>query len=78
MSPSSFDAKAEILRLKKESQTRRYRPRQSCLKRFEAQIIALRQEGASAAQIQRWLNSKQLKVAQSTISRWLKKHYPDG
>lgn len=74
MSPSSFDAKAEVVRLKLETRVKRRRIRQSCLKRYESQILALRQEGASVAEIQRWLRSKGLKVAHSTISRWLKKH----
>ncbi|MGL4668192.1 MAG: hypothetical protein ACRCWR_09705 [Saezia sp.] len=74
MSLSSFDAKTEVLRLKLDTKTRRYRSRQSCLKRFEAEILALWQEGASVAEIQRWLASHRLRVVHSTISRWLKKH----
>jgi hypothetical protein len=76
MNPSSFDAKAEVARLKEQTKKRRNVPKKSSLSRFESQILALKQEGASMAEIQRWLRSKGLKVAHSTVSRWFAREHP--
>jgi len=46
----------------------------SRLDKFKFEILKLRKEGASLADIQFWLREKRIVVALSSISRWLKKH----
>ena len=65
-----FDTAAELAAL--QAQTRRIRP--SRLDRYTGELLSLYQAGASAAELQRWLRARRIKVVLSTVTRWLEKN----
>lgn len=72
---TDFDVDTEIKTLKEHTQTirkKRYAP--SRLDRYKGELLALHRHGVNPAQLQRWLRAKRIKVAWSTVSRWLQKH----
>jgi hypothetical protein len=70
-----FDAETEAVCLKAETKTIRNRGyRRSRLDKYTAELITLRHQGVSIAEMQRWLRGKRIKVAWSTVSRWLNNH----
>ena len=72
---ADFNPEEEARKLKEDSHLRKSRTRShSKLRRYDSQILALRKEGCSYAEIQRWLQKKRLKVAHSTVARWIKRH----
>lgn len=46
----------------------------SKLDKYHDPILKLYQEGATKAEIQRWLKSKKTTVVWTTIHRWLQRH----
>ncbi len=59
-----------------QAQTRRIRQvryRPSRLDRYTGELLSLYQAGASAAELQRWLRARRIKVVLSTVTRWLEK-----
>lgn len=70
-----FDAAAEAARLRAQSRDRRrvsyggFR-----LDRFARELLARRDRGATAAEIQRWLRERHVRVHHSTVARWLRLH----
>lgn len=46
----------------------------SRLDRHRAELLALHNAGASAAELQRWLRTHRISVVHSTVARWLTKH----
>jgi DNA invertase Pin-like site-specific DNA recombinase len=70
----NFDAVAEVAILKAQTESRKkrsYTQRKSKLYKFNFEIIKLRENGASFAEIQSWLlTKKRLKVSRTTISRF--------
>jgi len=73
MSIRVFNAQAEVANLKQQQRIRR-KPRPSRLTRFKGELLALYANGATVADLQRWLRKHGIKVAYSTISRWLAKY----
>jgi hypothetical protein len=75
---SDFDVQSELSTLKDQTKTirkRSYSARKSRLDKYTHQLLALNQAGASGAELQRWLRAnKRIKVAHSTVLRWLDKH----
>ncbi len=75
---SDFDVQAELSALKAQTKAirkRNYSTRKSRLDKYTHQLLALRQGGATTAELQRWLrHNKRIKVAHSTVLRWLEKH----
>ncbi|MCP6001090.1 hypothetical protein NL386_25935 [Klebsiella pneumoniae] len=70
-----FDTAAELAAL--QAQTRRIRQvryRPSRLDRYTGELLSLHQAGASAAELQRWLRARRIKVVLSTVTRWLEKN----
>lgn len=68
-----FDAAAEAARLRADTRDRRrVRYRGSRLDRFAGELLALRDAGATHAEIQRWLRERRVRVHHSTIARWLR------
>ncbi|WP_040572183.1 hypothetical protein [Shewanella benthica] len=70
-----FDSKLEldILQLQTK-QIRKTRYSRSRLDKYREQLLELRQKGASTSQLQRWLHTKKMNTAWSTVSRWLQKN----
>jgi len=70
---SEFNPQAEVASLKYRKRTMR-KPRISKLVRYGSQLLALHAQGATVADLRRWLQKHRIFVAHSTISRWLAKH----
>ena len=71
----SFDSKAEVERLRQQSaidRTHRYAP--SRLDRYKGELLQMHLDGARAVDLQTWLREHRIKVAHSTVARWLAKH----
>ena len=69
-----FDAKKETAKLRLQTQIirkRNYKKRTSRLDQYRDELIALKNEGCSTAELQRWLRKKRIKVVHSTVLRWL-------
>ena len=74
---TDFDAELEVKKLKKQTSTirkTRYSKSKSRLDRYKGELLALSKEGSSCAELQRYLRTKRIKVAYTTVSRWLAKH----
>lgn len=70
-----FDPKSELIKLQTQTKSiRKTSYSSSRLDRYKAELLLLRKEGASIAELQRWLRSNRVKVAWSTVSRWTLKH----
>ena len=71
-----FDPKHEAAVLREKTRTiRRSGFRTSRLDRHTAELLSLRQEGATAAELRRWLrDKKRIRVVLSTVTRWLARH----
>lgn len=72
---TDFNPSAELASLRHDTRTlRKRRYARSRLDRYQDELLSLRQAGASVAELQRWLRSHRIKVAHSTVLRWLAKH----
>ncbi|ECJ7923801.1 hypothetical protein HCV13_004749 [Salmonella enterica] len=72
---SPFDACRELATLREQTRTiRKTRYRKSRLDRHSGELLQLHREGASAAELQRWLREKRIRVVLSTVTRWLAKN----
>ncbi|ELQ9312400.1 hypothetical protein R3D73_005457 [Serratia marcescens] len=72
---TSFDAGRELAALREQTRRiRKPRYRKSRLDRYAGELVQLHREGASAAELQRWLREKRIRVVLSTITRWLAKN----
>ena len=70
-----FDPEAEVAQLKAQTQAiRQRRYRRSRLDRYTGELLQLHTSGATAAELQRWLRARRIKVTHSTVARWLQKH----
>lgn len=76
--PEGFDAASEAEALRAQTRTlhkRQYKKRWSQLDRYTSELLALQAEGSSVAELQRWLEAqKHIRVAHSTVTRWLARH----
>ena len=73
-----FDLDTELTALKTQTQViRKRRYSRSRLDRYKGELLQLYRAGASAAELQRWLRRQRVKVAWSTVYRWLQKHTQD-
>ena len=71
----SFDADAEVARLKAQSKARRRIVRRgSRLDRFANELIAMRHAGATTEELRRWLLAQRVRVCHSTVGRWLRRN----
>jgi hypothetical protein len=69
-----FDAHQEAEALRQQTRIirkRSYSRRKSRLDQYKGELLALRREGCSIAELQRWLRKKRIKVVHSTVARWL-------
>ena len=53
---------------------RRPRYRRSRLDRYKGELLALRAEGCTTAELQRWLLARRVRVQHATVARWLRRH----
>lgn len=70
-----FDAAAEASRLRAETRIRRRRRHMpSRLDPYTSELLALRGQGCTVAELKRWLHARRVAVHQTTIGRWLRRH----
>jgi len=71
----AFDATAEAARLRAQTRARRRsRYCRSRLDRYKCELLALRVEGCTTAELQRWLLAHRIRVHHATVARWLRRH----
>ncbi len=69
-----FDAQAEVERIRtRRAEARRKHYRKSRLDRFRAELVAMRQAGASCADLAEWLRLHHCRVHRRSIDRYLKR-----
>lgn len=69
-----IDARAELALLRRRRSISRRQPyRPSRLERFRAELVALRRAGGSYAELTDWLRQRRIKVARTTVMRYLAK-----
>lgn len=72
---SDFDIDLEVKKLKLQTSIiRKTYYRKSRLDRYQGELLSLHRAGVSCAELQRFLRTKRIKVAYSTVSRWLTKN----
>lgn len=72
---TAFDTQREMTKLREQTQTiRKKRYRKSRLDRHTGELLQLHRAGASAAELQRWLREKRIRVVLSTVTRWLSRN----
>ena len=67
-----FDAQKEASELRRQTQIirkRNYKKRTSRLDQYKDELLALKREGSSTAELQRWLRKRRIKVVHSTVLR---------
>jgi len=71
----TFNAQAEIERIRiRRTEARRKLYRKSRLDKYRAELVAMRQAGASCADLVEWLKvSHRCKINRSSIDRYLKR-----
>lgn len=70
-----FDARTELAELRRQTaEIRRRRYTKSRLDRYRGQLIQLRRNGASVAELQRWLRDHRIRIVHSTVARWVTKN----
>jgi hypothetical protein len=70
-----FDARTELAELRRQTaEIRRRRYTKSRLDRYRGELIQLRRNGASVAELQRWLRDHRIRVVHSTVARWVTKN----
>ena len=70
-----FDARTELAELRRQTaEIRRRRYTKSRLDRYRGQLLQLRRNGASVAELQRWLRDHRIRVVHSTVARWVTKN----
>lgn len=70
-----FDPKTEAADLKSQTKSirkRTYFQRKSRLDKFKFELLELKNAGCKISELQRFLKSKRINVAHSTVSRWVK------
>ncbi|ECJ2224807.1 hypothetical protein FNS94_23970 [Salmonella enterica] len=71
----NFNVRDELAALREETRIIRKRSyHRSRLDNHTGELSQLYSEGASAAELQRWLRKKRVRVALSTVTRWLKRN----
>lgn len=72
---TEFNAKSELDALRTSAKIiRKKRYYTSTLDSYKGELIVLRHRGGSIAELQRFLRSKRIHVAWSTVNRWMQKH----
>lgn len=70
----TFDAHAEVARIcRRRAVARGKRYRKSRLDRYRAELVAMRQAGASCADLAEWLRIRRCQIHRSSIDRYLKR-----
>lgn len=69
---SNFDATEEVKKLKQQTKViRQKRLSKSSLDMYKGELVKMYDQGASVAELKRWLSEKNINVWWSTVNRWL-------
>jgi hypothetical protein len=69
---TKFDVETELAKLKAETrELRQKRFKNSRLNTYRGELVTMHEEGATVAELQRWLKAKRISVAWTTVKRWL-------
>ncbi len=69
---TKFDVETELAKLKAETrELRQKRFKNSRLNAYRGELVTMHKEGATVAELQRWLKAKRISVAWTTVKRWL-------
>lgn len=69
---SEFNPEVELARLKVQTVILRKKVyKRSRLDRYKGELLQLKHQGATTAELQRWLKDKRIKVVWTTVKRWL-------
>ncbi|WP_397471753.1 hypothetical protein [Rheinheimera sp.] len=69
---TKFDVETELAKLKAETrELRQKRFKNSRLNAYRGELVTMYEEGATVAELQRWLKAKRISVAWTTVKRWL-------
>lgn len=69
---SDFNPEVELARLKVQTVILRKKVyKRSRLDRYKGELLQLKHQGATTAELQRWLKDKRIKVVWTTVKRWL-------
>lgn len=69
---TKFDVETELAKLKAETrELRQKRFKNSRLNAYRGELVTMYAEGATVAELQRWLKAKRISVAWTTVKRWL-------
>lgn len=72
---TKFDVETELAKLKAETrELRQKRFKNSRLNAYRGELVTMRKEGATVAELQRWLKAKRISVVWTTVKRWLDNH----
>ena len=74
---NEHEAQKTVASLQAQTRLRRKRTRlsgHSRLNKYKGDLILLKRQGATIAELQRWLREHRIKVVHSTVARWLQKH----
>lgn len=81
MNPN-FDSAAEAAKLRAQTRAirkRNYSQRKSVLDVYKGELCSMYyKDGARGSELVRWLKSKKITVAHSTVLRYIKKQLPNG
>ena len=70
----TFDARAEVERIRaRRAEGRRKQYRKSRLDRYRVELVAMRNAGASCADLAEWLKLHRCRIHRSSIDRYLKR-----
>jgi hypothetical protein len=69
---SDFNPEVVVARLKVQTVILRKKVyKRSRLDRYKGELLQLKHQGATTAELQRWLKDKRIKVVWTTVKRWL-------
>jgi len=71
---NEFNAKEEVAKLQTETKTIRHRAKKSKLVKYQSQLMMMQKEGASIAQLHRWLIKNRCPIDYANVLRFMKKH----
>lgn len=72
---TKFDVETELAKLKAETRAlRQTRFKNSRLNTYRGELVTMHKEGATVAELQRWLKAKRISVVWTTVKRWLDNH----
>jgi len=70
---NEFNAKEEVAKLQTETKIIRHRAKKSKLIKYQSQLMMMQKEGATIAQLHRWLLKNRCPIDYTNVLRFMKK-----